>query len=103
MSKKKSYEIHKDPVLKQRIRDQIAGFKKMNELVLEEQRRNLPKMTPEESKEIYEGLWMMWEFTRKKYPDYKKLDRLRIDELVNRRKIWDLLAKGLALSDDFTL
>lgn len=103
MSKNMFYEIHKDPVLKKRIRDQIAGFKKMNEFVLNEQRENLPKMTFEKSNEIYEGLWTMWEFSRKKYPDYKKLDRMHIEELVKRRKIWDRIAKGLKSLNDPTL
>ena len=82
------------------IREQLAGFKKMNEFVREEKRHKFPTMTAERSREIYEGLWSMWEFTRAKYPDYKKTDRLRIRDLVERRRIWDLIAKGLASEND---
>ncbi|NIR51783.1 hypothetical protein GWO43_24710 [candidate division KSB1 bacterium] len=83
--KQKKYKIVKVPKKRRLIREQIAGFKRMNEFVREEQRQELPEMTPEESKEIFEGLWMMWENTKKQYPDYKKLDRIRIQELVGRK------------------
>lgn len=101
--KSKKFKFYEDPLIKQRVREQITGYKKMNEFILQEQRENLPKMTPEKSNEIYEGLWTMWEFSRKKYPDYKKLDRLRIEELVKRRKIWDRITKGLKSLNDSTL
>jgi predicted Rdx family selenoprotein len=103
MAQQNKYKFPDDPELKQLIRDQLAGYKVMNEFVRQEQRRNLPKMTPEESKEIFEGLWMMWEYTRKKYPDYKKLDKLRIKQLIKRRKLWDRISKASVSSHDSTL
>jgi hypothetical protein len=93
--KQKEYEFGIDPKYHQLVRDQIEGFKKMNEFVENERRRNLPKMTAEESQRIYEELWMIWEDTRKQHPDYKKLDRLRIEEKVERRKTWERIAEGL--------
>jgi len=75
--KSKKYKFHEDPLIKQRVREQMAGYKKMNEIILQEQRENLPKMTPEESKAIYEDLFLVWEHTQKQNPDRGDLERLK--------------------------
>ncbi|MFQ5824956.1 MAG: hypothetical protein ACE5JB_12950 [bacterium] len=95
MTKQKKYKLPDDPALRQLIRDQLAGYKVMNEFVQQEQRRNLPKMTPEESKEIYIELLKIWEHSQKQNHDMGNLDRLRIQELVERRRLFDKIAEGL--------
>lgn len=96
MAQQEKYKFPNDPALKQLIRDQLEGFKVMNEFVRQEQRRNLPKMTPEESKEIYQELLNIWEHSRSQNPDMGNLDRLRLQKLIIRRRLFDRIAKGLA-------
>jgi len=93
--KKQKGQFQEFVTAKQRIREQMQGFSRLNDLVRQERIGNLPKLSAKESKAIYEGLWKMWAHCRKKYPDYRKLDTLRIRELVKRRKLWDRIAKGL--------
>ncbi|MFQ5639942.1 MAG: hypothetical protein ACE5IR_18335 [bacterium] len=96
MKTKQAYKIIHDPKVKQLIRDQIEGYKEMNEFVQDEQRKNLPKMTPEESKAIYEELWQVWENSQKQNPlDMRQMDRLRIKALIHRRRLFDKIAAGL--------
>ncbi|MFQ6113715.1 MAG: hypothetical protein ACE5NG_06440 [bacterium] len=95
MKNKKEFKLIKDPEKRQRIRDQLAGFKRMNEFVRKEQRQKLPKMTAEESKEIYIELLKIWEHSQKQNHDMGTVDRLRIQELVERRRLFDKIAEGL--------
>lgn len=74
---------------RQMIRGKISGYKVLNELGKKEDRENLPGLTAEASAQIYAGLWEMWEQTRKQHQDYKNLDRKRIHDLVERRKLLD--------------
>jgi hypothetical protein len=71
----------------------------MNQFTEEELRRNLPKMTEEESRREYEELCEVWEHTQKYYPDPQgeaMLDQRHIQYLVERRRLWDKIARGLA-------
>ncbi|MFQ5865316.1 MAG: hypothetical protein ACE5IW_08830 [bacterium] len=95
MKRNKEFKLIKDPEKRQLIRDQFAGFKLMNEFVRKEQRQKLPKMTPEESKEIYIELLKIGEHSQKQNRDMGNLDRLRIQELVERRRLFDKIAAGL--------
>lgn len=71
----------------------------MNQFTEEELRRSLPKMTEDESRNEYEDLCEVWEHTRKYHPDPQGeaiLDQLHIRYLVERRRLWDKIARGLA-------
>ncbi|MFQ5771767.1 MAG: hypothetical protein ACE5HX_14630 [bacterium] len=96
MNSKKAYKLFCDPLNRQLIRDQIAGFKKMNELVRKEQREKLPKMTTEESKKIYMELLQIWEHSQKQNPEMGNLDRLRSQELIKQRDLFAKIASGLS-------
>ncbi len=46
MDSKNEYKLILDPRHRQLIREQIEGFKKMNEFVRQERRQKLPNMSP---------------------------------------------------------
>jgi len=95
----KEYKFEIDPKYHQLIRDQMAGFKKMNEFVEEERRRNLPRMTAKESIAIYRDLLEIWEYSQQNNPDMGDLDKKRIEELVKRRRLFNEIAEGLRKND----
>jgi hypothetical protein len=71
----------------------------MNQLTEAERRRHLPKMTEAQSRREYEELCETWEQTRRHHPDPQgeaRLDRLHIQYLIERRRLWDKIAHGLA-------
>jgi hypothetical protein len=100
MQKKHSTQLPRDSAGRQLVKEALAGYGRANEFIEEEElRRNLPKMTENESRQEYEELCSVWEHTRKHYPDPKGeaiLDQLHIQYLVERRRLWDKIGQGLA-------
>ena len=99
MPKKNSAQLPRDAASLALMKKTLAGYRRMNQLTEKEQRRRLPKMTDDESRREYEDLCEVWEQTRRHHPDPKgeaRLDRLHIQNLVERRRLWDKIALGLA-------
>src|SRR5574341_914451 len=99
MPKKYSARLPRDPASRYLIKEALEGYRRMNQFTEEELRRNLPKMTEEESRREYEDLCKVWEHTQKYYPDPQGealLDQLHIEYLIERRRLWDRIARGLA-------
>jgi hypothetical protein len=98
MPKKYSAQLPRDPAGLALMKKALAGYRRMNQLTEEERRRDLPKMTEEASRNVYEDLCEVWEHTRKHYPDPQgeaRLDQLHIQYLIERRQLWDKIALGL--------
>lgn len=91
----KEYKFEIDPRYHQLVRDQMAGFEKMNEFAEDERRRNLPKMTAEDSLANYADLLAVWERTQQTNPDMGALDKRRVEELIERRRLFAIIAEGL--------
>jgi hypothetical protein len=92
-------KLPRDHRTRQIIKASLAGYRRMNELTEAELRRDLPTMTEEESRQEHEELWAVWEQTRKYHPDphgEALLDQLHIAALVERRRLWNKLVRGLA-------
>ncbi len=100
MQKKYSAKLPRDFAGRQLIKEAMAGYGRMNEFTKEELRRNLPKMTEDKSRQIFEELYTAWEHTRKYYPTDPKtdaiLDQLHIRELIETRRLWDKIAQKIS-------
>lgn len=99
MHKKYSTQLPRDSAGRQLIKEALSGYSRANKFVEGELRRNLPKMTEDESRQEYEELYSVWEHTRKHHPDPKGeaiLDQLHIQYLVERRRLWDKIGQELA-------
>ncbi len=99
MHKKYPTQLPRDAAGRQLIKEAITGYGRVNKFLEEELKRNLPKMTENESRKEYEELCSVWEHTRKHYPDPKGeaiLDQLHIQYLVERRRLWDRIEQQLA-------
>jgi hypothetical protein len=100
MPKKYSAQLPRDAASLALLKRTLAGYRRMNQLTEEEQRRRLPKMTEAESRREYEDLCEAWKQTRKYHPDPKgeaRLDQLHIQYLIERRQLWDKIAQGKSL------
>ncbi len=99
MHKKYPTQLPRDSAGRQLIKEAIAGYGRVNKFIEEELKRNLPKMTENESRQEYEELYSVWDQTRKLYPDPKGeaiLDQIHIQHLVERRRLWDKIGQELA-------
>ncbi|MGH7495996.1 MAG: hypothetical protein ACREOO_26890 [bacterium] len=99
MSKKYKILLPRDPESRRIIREALAGYRRMNEFTEEELRRELPKMTEDDSRKIFEELYAAWQQTRQYYPDPKGdaiLDQQHIQELVEQRRLWNKIGWELA-------
>jgi hypothetical protein len=77
----------------------LAGYRRMNEFTEEELRRELPKMTEDDSRKIFEELYAAWQQTRQYYPDPRGdaiLDQQHIQEFVEQRRLWNKIGCELA-------
>jgi len=82
------------------VRDQMAGYKKMNEIVSEELSRELPQMTPEQSRADFEALCQVWETTLKQYPLPEIFEEQRIQDAIAYRRIFNAFGFYLAKKND---
>jgi hypothetical protein len=89
MLQKYRNRLPRDAKRRQLIKEAIAGCGRMNQFTEEELWRNLPKMTEDEARQVFEELYAAWEHTRKYYPSHPKgdaiLDKIHIEELVETR------------------
>lgn len=99
MPKKYKAQLPRDAKSRQLIKEAMAGYGRMNQFTEEELWRNLPKMTEDEARQVFEELYAAWEHTRRYYPNNPQgdaiLDKIHIHELVETRILWDKLAHGL--------
>lgn len=99
MQKKYPTQLPRDSASRQLLREALAGYGRMNRFVEAELKRNLPKMTEEESSQEYAELYAVGEHTRKHYPDPQgeaALEQQHIQYLIERRRLWDKIGQGLA-------
>ena len=68
------------------------GLSTFNQFVDEERKNRLSKLTVEESYKQYLALCSIWERMQKQQENKEILDKLKIDFLIYRRKIFDKLA-----------
>jgi hypothetical protein len=79
-----------DPVA---LRETLAGYALADEVIGNERADWLERLTPDESRAIFRTLWRVW--TRSAPDgDLAALDRLKVEELVERRHRMDCLAAG---------
>ena len=99
MPPKYKIRLPRDPGSRRVIREALAGYRRMNEFTEEELRRELPKMTEDRSRRIFEELYTAWLQTRRYHPDPKGdaiLDQQHIQELVEQRRLWNKIGLDLA-------
>ncbi len=73
------------------IKKVINGWKMADKFINEEQKKRLPEMSPEESKNIYTVLMEGWEKNKKDNGNIDKIKKMRINEIVSLRKKLDKL------------
>ncbi|MBL7086051.1 MAG: hypothetical protein ISS28_02960 [Candidatus Cloacimonetes bacterium] len=73
----------------------VKWYKGLNEygkFTENERKKTLPQLTVEESYRQYLSLYSMWDQMRKQQKNINLLNKLEIDFLVHRRRIFDKLA-----------
>ncbi|MCK4357863.1 MAG: hypothetical protein KAW92_03845 [Candidatus Cloacimonetes bacterium] len=68
------------------------GLNEYGKFTENERKKTLPKLTVEESYKQYLSLFSIWEQMRKQQKNINLLNKLKIDFLVHRRRIFDKLA-----------
>ena len=89
--------LTKDPSIRNRIRDQIQGYQRMNKKIKAEKRRELSRMTTDESRTIFNDLCLAWEHSFEKNPNLGNLENKRIQDLIEYRRLFNLLGTRLSL------
>ena len=79
-------------MLKKDIAFMIEGFKKINEFTEAERVASLPNLTVEETRRRYIDLCEVWERSGKIQGALGLLDQLKIEEVVERRRLLGRIA-----------
>lgn len=98
MPVKYSAKLPRDFEGRQLLKEALAGYGRANEHIENELRQKLPKISEEAARQEFEELYAVWQHTRKYHPDPAGeaiLDQLHIQSLVERRRMWDKIARQL--------
>lgn len=80
------------------VAEMIRAYAAASDFLEAERMARLAKMTPEESREIFEALYALWSQTgRGSGGDREALDRLKIDHLIEQRRAFERLARRKGL------
>lgn len=72
----------------------LCGYTEANEFIEAERMARLSRMTPAESRRIFEELYRLWERTgRQAGGDWEALERLKIERLIEQSQAFVRLAE----------
>ena len=99
MPQKECTKLSDNPDIRSLIRKQLAGYRRVNEFIDIEKRRKLQRMTVDESRAIFVDLCRAWEHSFKQNPSLGDLERQRLHDLLEYRRIFNLLATKPSTND----
>jgi len=100
MAKKGYKELLLDPEIRSRIREQLAGYRRMNEIVQAERRLRLSRMTAEESTAIFDSLIRTWELARIQDRSMSGFEARRMRDIIEYRRVFNLIGERLSARNE---
>lgn len=80
------------------VAEMIRAYAAASDFLEAERMAWLMRMTPEESREIFEALYALWSQTgREAGGNWEALERLKVDHLIEQRRAFERLARRKGL------